>query len=588
MKRRLKSVLSLVTAMLLLLTMTAEASAAAGFIVQPSYLGASRYITAGTGSYGPAGEAAYYMTLATAPAADVTVTDYKGLVAAAAGLYVQRDTSFRIRVDGIGYNEANAILSDKRLWNDIFTYDIPGTTSDLDYLYFNMRGTMQVNGWLYGTYAVYEFSQSFYTTADQEATVDSAVRRILQELDIADSSQGSKVRAIHDYIVGSVEYDDTLNRFSAYNALQDQKTVCNGYTLLLYKLLVEAGVPVRAVSGQGVTGVKSENHAWNIVRIGAYWYNIDATWDDTARTTRYFLKSDAAFSDHIRSEEYDTSAFHAAHPMSPVDFDQTRDVTLVRSLSFASDGGTYPVGTQFTLPVSITPAGAASSLIWSSSNTGVAAVDGSGTVLVIGEGEAVITAASSDGSVSAAYRLTAVAADVPADWAKDAVTALSACGVVPEALQSGYRTSITRGEFTALLVNVCEHAMGPYTPVGTPPFADITGSPYEPQIAKGYDLGIINGMSEVSFEPDGTLTREQCAKIISITAGLINNSTVSSNAALPFGDTSAIQTWALPYVQYAYEYELMKGTGENFDPAGTLTRQEAMVIAERMLEKFGW
>lgn len=585
MKRRLKSVLSMVTAMLLLLAMTAEASAAAGFIVQPAYLGASRYITAGTGGYGPV---VGYMPLAAAPAADMTVTDYKGLVAAAAGLFEKRDTNFRIRVDGIGYSEANTILSDKRLWKDIFTYDIPGTTSDLDYLYFNMRGTMQVNGWLYGTSAVYEFSQSFYTTADQEAAVDSAVRRVLQELDIADSSQGSKVWAIHDYIVSSVEYDDSLSRFSAYNALYDKKTVCNGYTLLLYKLLAEAGVPVRVVSGQGVIGVKSENHAWNIVRIGAYWYNIDATWDDTARTIRYFLKSDAAFTDHIRDSDYDTADFHAAHPMSPVDFDKTRDVTLVRSLSFIADGGTYPVGTQFTLPVSVTPAGAASSLVWSSSNTGVAAVDSSGTVLVVGEGEAVITAASSDGSVSAAYRLTAVTADVPADWAKDAVIALSARGVVPEALRSGYRTSITRGEFTALLVNVYEHAVGPYTPVGTPPFADIAGSPYEPQIAKGYELGIINGMSPEAFDPNGTLTREQCAKIISITAGLINNTAVSSNAALPFGDTGAIQIWAVPYVQYAYEYELMKGTGENFDPAGTLTRQEAMVIAERMIEKFGW
>ncbi len=41
-------------------------------------------------------------------------------------------------------------------------------------------------------------------------------------------------------------------------------------------------------------------------------------------------------------------------------------------------------------------------------------------------------------------------------------------------------------------------------------------------------------------------------------------------------------------MRYAFEKELMTGTGTNFEPLTVLTREQAMVIAERMIEKYGW
>jgi hypothetical protein len=104
------------------------------------------------------------------------------------------------------------------------------------------------------------------------------------------------------------------------------------------------------------------------------------------------------------------------------------------------------------------------------------------------------------------------------------------------------------------MVNVCEYATGsPYEPVNEQPFTDISDSIYQAQILKGYTLGIINGLGNDLFGPDRTLTREQCAKIISITAGIVNEDETVSEADLTFSDTASISGWALPYVRYAYE-----------------------------------
>ena len=79
-----------------------------------------------------------------------------------------------------------------------------------------------------------------------------------------------------------MEYDYTnLNddnyklKYTAYAAMCNGTAVCQGYSNLLYRMLLEAGVDCRIISGIGVSG----GHAWNIVRLGDLYYNVDATWD---------------------------------------------------------------------------------------------------------------------------------------------------------------------------------------------------------------------------------------------------------------------------------------------------------------------
>lgn len=83
------------------------------------------------------------------------------------------------------------------------------------------------------------------------------------------------IKNIHDFVISQINYDETLQRYTAFEGLLENSTVCQGYSLLAYKLLTEAGIPVRAMEGYA-----GEAHMWNIVQLGGKWYFLDTTWDD--------------------------------------------------------------------------------------------------------------------------------------------------------------------------------------------------------------------------------------------------------------------------------------------------------------------
>ena len=55
--------------------------------------------------------------------------------------------------------------------------------------------------------------------------MNSAVSAALAALDIDDSTTYGKVKAIHSYIIGLVDYDKTLSKYSAYDALYSRSAV---------------------------------------------------------------------------------------------------------------------------------------------------------------------------------------------------------------------------------------------------------------------------------------------------------------------------------------------------------------------------
>ena len=172
------------------------------------------------------------------------------------------------------------------------------------------------------TRVTYTYYMNYYTTAEQEKQLSSAVTSALASLNLDGKTDAEKVVAIHNYICDHVDYDydglsDSTNtvKYTAYGALCNGKAVCNGYAVLFYRMCKEAGLSVRIISGTANGG----SHAWNIVRVGDVYYNVDTTWDgqDSQILDHYLLKSEKDFSaDHARSEEYTTEAFNAAYPMA--------------------------------------------------------------------------------------------------------------------------------------------------------------------------------------------------------------------------------------------------------------------------------
>ena len=176
----------------------------------------------------------------------------------------------------------------------------------------------------------YNTSVEYYTTKAQEAALTAKLNQVMESLDLDTKTEYEKVKAIYDYIASHVVYDwDNLEddsyklKHTAYAALVNGTSVCQGYATLFYRMCLTAGLDARVITGSDTPGYS--NHAWNIVRIGNLYYNIDVTWDaeQDPEYYNYFLRGQDTFEYHYRDNEYDTTAFHTEYPMSATDYDPT-------------------------------------------------------------------------------------------------------------------------------------------------------------------------------------------------------------------------------------------------------------------------
>ena len=171
-------------------------------------------------------------------------------------------------------------------------------------------------------------SPMYYTTPEQERKTDAKVAEILAYLDFPeDASEVEKVRGIFHYLLENISYDnahleddDYYLRGTAYASLVNRTAVCQGYSVTLYRLLKEAGLSCRIITGQTAGQGTDLGHAWNIVRIGDVYYNLDVTWASSWGREAFFLECSESFADHVRDPEFDTAEFNARYPMAQADY----------------------------------------------------------------------------------------------------------------------------------------------------------------------------------------------------------------------------------------------------------------------------
>lgn len=200
--------------------------------------------------------------------------------------------------------------------------DDPGTPKDGEYLKvivisWNERWEYHKQG-----KASITVTAQYRTTNSQELQLEDKIAEALDALKLENASDYDKVKAIHDYIINRVTYDQSLQRYTAYDALIGKSAVCQGYAAAAYRMFTDAGIESVIVSGTAGGGP----HVWNIVKVDGKWYNIDLTWDDSITASGdpvirydYFLKNDEAFSDHARDYEYTTKEFLNAYPIADKD-----------------------------------------------------------------------------------------------------------------------------------------------------------------------------------------------------------------------------------------------------------------------------
>ena len=204
-----------------------------------------------------------------------------------------------------------------------------------------------------------QYTMLYHSDAEQEAKLTAAVAEAMTTLQLNGLSEAKKIIKIHDYICNHVDYayNSTEEQiYTAYGALCTGKAVCQGYAVLFYRLCKEAGLSVRIISGTGNGGA----HAWNIVRIGSKYYNVDCTWDgqDEATYNEFLLKSEADFTDHTRKSwkvagshylYYTSAEFNAQYPMTEKSWEESDETTYAHSEEATS--GAVTLKAQWNDPV---------------------------------------------------------------------------------------------------------------------------------------------------------------------------------------------------------------------------------------------
>ena len=116
-------------------------------------------------------------------------------------------------------------------------------------------------------------------------------------------------------------------------------------------------------------------------------------------------------------------------------------------------------------------------------------------------------------------------------------------------------------------------------------YTDFDEATYKEAVDVMSAIGVIDGMNGTTFAPDGTLTREQAAKIITYMLLGPDAAEKLGPQSTGFTDVPASR-WSSPYVGYCVSRGIVNGTSATtFDPAGQLT---GYAFAKMLLTAIGY
>jgi len=188
---------------------------------------------------------------------------------------------------------------------------------------------------------------------------------------------------------------------------------------------------------------------------------------------------------------------------------------------------------------------------------------------------------------------TALAAYTASEWAKPELETAQSYGLIPDVLKDADLTKpITRAEFAAVAVKAYENFTGTtVSPVASNPFTDTSNT----DVLKAYNINIVNGTSATTYSPNGILTRQDAATMLTRvekkayisgwTLATDSNYTLNFTQPTKFADDGNISGYAKSSVYFMNAKGVINGIGNNmFSPTVTASRQEALIIAARMVD----
>ncbi len=204
-------------------------------------------------------------------------------------------------------------------------------------------------------YPQYEIDEATYSA--QMTAVENASQAFLSTVGGVTDEYALEL-AVHDYLVKTCSYGES--NATIYDALVTGSASCEGYSKAAKYLLDKLGIPCYVMCGvsENYKG-ETEDHMWNVVKIGGGWYNLDVTWDDPADADddgirhTYFNISDAEISashSHFKNDNPCVSTQMGYYQKSGLMFsayDDAAQDSIVKLIAEAADNGAAFVEFKF-------------------------------------------------------------------------------------------------------------------------------------------------------------------------------------------------------------------------------------------------
>lgn len=208
----------------------------------------------------------------------------------------KQETDFTIQygkaiLNDTSFNASKEILASQNGLQDIISSEYGYFTvfdGEGNYYKNSLNNLYQIDIWL-----------KYRETSEQTKYVYDTIHKLIRENIASLKTEYDKAYWAYTYITSQVKYDNSLKKFTAYEALHDKTAVCQGYALLYYAMATELNLNCHIMIGTA-SGV---SHAWNAVELDGKWYYVDTTWG-SASPGKYFLNAKQNMPKHILKEEY--------------------------------------------------------------------------------------------------------------------------------------------------------------------------------------------------------------------------------------------------------------------------------------------
>ena len=180
--------------------------------------------------------------------------------------------------------------------------------------------------------------------------------------------------------------------------------------------------------------------------------------------------------------------------------------------------------------------------------------------------------------------------DNPDTWAEAEINKAREEGILPESLDCGYKSRITRAEFAHLVVALTEKAVGHSLPLAEENFADT----HSASVSKAKAAGIVSGRGGNLYSPGSYVTREEIAVMFLRTINYIEKEKgtilIEKKDFIDkkYEDRDKVSSWAVNAMATLSDADIIKGsTIKTLFPSGTATMQESILMAGRVFNLIG-